>query len=627
MAAQIGALRVSLGIDSAAFTTGLDAANRSLKAAGDSFKSIGLAMQGVGATISAAITAPLLGIGAIAIGEATEMTDALGQVGAALTSMGSVAGRSLDQLKTQADALAGSSLFEDDQILRDVTANLLTFGNIAGASFDRAQQAAVDLATRMKMDLQSATILVGKALNDPVKGMAALSRAGVQLTEDQKAMVRQMVAGGDAAGAQGILLGELERQFSGSAQAARDNAPPLTKLSLAFKSMAGDIGTILLPVVSSMADAIAAMAGKFSTLSPTMQKWVVVGGAVAAALGPILVGLGAVVSAVGVMIPVFVGLGPVFAAVGAAIAAVASVAIPAIVAGLGLLFSPIGLVVAAVAGLAFVWLKWGDDIKRAVVDAATAVGDTLKSWAGAISTWGQQVGGWLQGIGQAFVTLHVDAIRAVATLFNGVRSWLIDRLLGVFNGVVASVRGVGAAFASLAPAVVASVTNLFNGVKNWLGDRLASVFNAVVEKVRIVGDAFYSLWDRVVGHSYVPDLVDGIGDHFGRLDGNMVNPALEATNAVASAFSGMSDGIGSSLEGLFKSLQSKDWKGLLGGLFDIGGQIGGGKYSKFADIGKSILGAFNGSSAGFKVGGPLSGVLPGFKDGGTFAVGGAGGIA
>src|SRR5688500_5040070 len=132
--AVVGALRVTLGLDSAAFSDGLNAAQKHLQGVGRRLQGIGTNMAAVGTGLTAAITGPLVGLGAMAVGEASEMRDALGQVSAALTSMGNVGGRSLDQLKAQADALAGSSLFEDDQILRGVTSNLLTFGNIAGAS-------------------------------------------------------------------------------------------------------------------------------------------------------------------------------------------------------------------------------------------------------------------------------------------------------------------------------------------------------------------------------------------------------------------------------------------------------------------------------------------------------------
>jgi len=90
--AVIGALRVTLGLDSAQFTDGLNAAQKTLRTAGQRLQSMGTGMAAVGTGLTAAITAPLVGLGAMAVTEASEMRDALGQVNAALTSMGDVGG-------------------------------------------------------------------------------------------------------------------------------------------------------------------------------------------------------------------------------------------------------------------------------------------------------------------------------------------------------------------------------------------------------------------------------------------------------------------------------------------------------------------------------------------------------
>ena len=82
--------------------------------------------------------------------------------------------------------LQNKTLFGDEVILKDATAQLLTFTNITGENFGRTQEAALDLATRLDGDLKSASIQLGKALNDPVANLSALSRSGIQFSEDQK---------------------------------------------------------------------------------------------------------------------------------------------------------------------------------------------------------------------------------------------------------------------------------------------------------------------------------------------------------------------------------------------------------------------------------------------------------
>jgi hypothetical protein len=69
-------------------------------------------------------------------------------------------------------------------------------------------------------DASSAALQLGKALNDPIQGISALGRAGVQFNAEQQRTIKSMVDMGDIAGAQGVILGELERQMGGVAEAA-----------------------------------------------------------------------------------------------------------------------------------------------------------------------------------------------------------------------------------------------------------------------------------------------------------------------------------------------------------------------------------------------------------------------
>jgi len=143
------------------------------------------------------------------------------QLGAAIASTGGAAGKSLQDLNAHAAALQKITAFGDETI-NAMQGVLLTFTQIKGDQFDAATAAILNVATAMGTDLKSAALQVGKALNDPVLGMTALSRSGIQFTEAQKEMVKGMVASNNVIGAQTIILAELERQFGGSAEAARN---------------------------------------------------------------------------------------------------------------------------------------------------------------------------------------------------------------------------------------------------------------------------------------------------------------------------------------------------------------------------------------------------------------------
>ena len=109
---------------------------------------------------------------------------------------------------------------------------LLTFKNIRNEVgkgndiFNQATVAVENLATRMAdgavpsmEQLSKGLIKVGKALNDPVKGMTALGKVGVYFSDSQKKAIEAMVKAGDVMGAQKIILKELTTEFGGPAEA------------------------------------------------------------------------------------------------------------------------------------------------------------------------------------------------------------------------------------------------------------------------------------------------------------------------------------------------------------------------------------------------------------------------
>jgi hypothetical protein len=78
--------------------------------------------------------------------------------------------------------------------------------------------------------------------------------------------------------------------------------------------------------------------------------------------------------------------------------------------------------------------------------------------------------------------------------------------------------------------VTAIVTALANAVQTHLVDRFTAIVNAVGAKIDAVKGFFKGLYDAVVGHSYIPDMVDEIERHMQNLDVAMVAPARNATN-------------------------------------------------------------------------------------------------
>ena len=84
--------------------------------------------------------------------------------------------------------------------------------------------------------------------------------------------------------------------------------------------------------------------------------------------------------------------------------------------------------------------------------------------------------------------------------------------------------------------IVEFARGVYEGVKTWMLDKFSGVVDSVHRKVEAIGGFFSDLKDAVVGNSYVPDMVDGIIQHFGRLQEGMVGPANRYTAQVANDF-------------------------------------------------------------------------------------------
>jgi len=143
------------------------------------------------------------------------------QLAAVLRSTGNAAGYTQKQLNDMAGALEGRSIFSAGDINQAQT-RLLSYSGIVGEEFPRALQAAIDMASRMGMEVTNAAETVGRALDSPKDGLTALQKQGFRFTEDQKALVTRLQETGKSAEAQSIVLQALESSYGGAAAAARD---------------------------------------------------------------------------------------------------------------------------------------------------------------------------------------------------------------------------------------------------------------------------------------------------------------------------------------------------------------------------------------------------------------------
>ena len=306
------------------------------KALGSSMKKMqrfGMNTKKLGKSMTMGLTAPIAALGFTAVKAFDQQAKAIAQVEAGLKSTGATVGYTSKQLQQMASDLQTKTIFGDEEILKDATSQLLTFTNIAGDQFARTQSVALDLATRLDGDLKSASIQLGKALNDPIANLSALSRSGIQFSEDQKQVIKSLTESGRLAEAQTVILDELEKQYGGSAEAAaKAGTGGLKQLANSFGDLQEEFGKIIMEFLPPVIDGLKNMLATFQNLSPEVKRFMVIGAGIAAALGPLLIIL------------------------------------PSLIQGFMALLSPIGLVIAAVVGLGIAIVTFADEIAPYITD-------------------------------------------------------------------------------------------------------------------------------------------------------------------------------------------------------------------------------------------------------------------
>jgi hypothetical protein len=160
----------------------------------------------------------------------------------------------------------------DADVIKATQTKLATFSALtktvdtAGGAFDRATAAALDMAAAGFGSAEGNAVQLGKALQDPIKGIAALAKSGVTFTKQEKKKIEALVESGKLLEAQNIILKAVEGQVGGTAAAS---ASSFAKMKFAIAGVSDTFGEMLLPVIDKLAPKLAAFtdwASKNSTL-------------------------------------------------------------------------------------------------------------------------------------------------------------------------------------------------------------------------------------------------------------------------------------------------------------------------------------------------------------------------
>jgi len=480
----------------------------------------GKTLAGIAGAVAAGMAVKrVVDFGKSTVAAAGEAAHANKQLTAVMANTGSGFQEATKHAIELADSL-GRQVGVSPNVIKAGESILATFHSVSGevgmqaGIFDRATKAGADLAAAGFGSIESNAVQLGKALEDPTKGLTALAKSGVTFTKSQKEQIAAMTAGKasaeelaaanlkietsqvayneavkkygpdslqarnaaqklstaqedlaksqakgtDLLGAQKIVLEAVESQVAGTAKAT---AGAGAKMAVAYEEMKVKIGTALLPAVSSLK-------GEFTKLFDFIS-------ANSAWLVPLISGVAVLAGA----LVAIVGAVKMFTMVMESVKlAIAGVRLAMMLLNTAFLTSPIGWIVLAVVALIAVIVliatktTWFQTIWAAMTAGITAawnatVGAVVAAW------------NWVWGI----LSAGFNAVQAIAaSVLNWIRgNWplLVGVLAGPFGIAVALVIRYWTPISGFFAGIVGAIGGAFSRVIGVITQPFITAFNIV----------------------------------------------------------------------------------------------------------------------------------------------------
>lgn len=539
---------------------------------------------GAGIAIGAGITAGAVALTAFSVAsvkaaESDKVADArIRQIAESMSLFGDEAGAVTTRLTELATAQALATGV-DDAVIKATQAKLLTFKDLAatadevGGSFDRATTAAIDLAAAGFGDAESNAVQLGKALQDPIKGLTALARSGVTFTAVEKDQIKAMVEAGDTLGAQNAILKAIEAQVGGTAAAT---ATTTDRMKVAFGELQEAAGGPLLAVFDALGPKLLsgiqgltpAIEQTFGGLAKLLSGDLTGGADFAAGFGSIATSLAGALTTilpglVSALATVIVSLAqavptilPVL--IGAVVAGLSSIAaalpqiIPALMAGFltalqGIIAAIPVILPALIEGFAALILGLATMLPDIIETLIPALGDGIALIA---TKLGEMAPILLPAVISIIVALVTAIVQQVPKLVVAAGKLVWGLVKGIIAAVPVLIKGIGTLLAALWTALgdigktalewggnlVRGIWNGISNIKDWLLEKVKGWVGTVTNAVK----AFFGisspskLFEKEVG----VNLALGIGSGFGKTIGGVAAQMAASVNAEMGRFGG-----------------------------------------------------------------------------------------
>lgn len=378
----------------------------------------------------------------------------------------------------------------------------------------------------------------------------------------------------------------------------------IEQLMGALESLAIRIGTAMTPVIRQVTEFVTALVERLNTLSDEQIQMIVTIGAIVAAIGPLLIIMGKVVSAVGTIIGAITSVitvagkvisfgGTIVAGLGKVASLITGVVIPAITSIGAPILIVIGIIGALVAACVAVYRNW-EELSSFASTAWEAITDAVGNAAEAIgeffSNMVESIGQFITDVGESISNSFSNFIESTGEFLSNMGNAISDGLRSIVNFVVEWGSGFIEKGKEIASSFVENFANFFKD----LSERVMGFISDLIEKISNWGSNLVSLASQIAG-SFVDSItsgIDGILSTFRSLFENLVDLIVNFKdrlfNAGKELFTSLFEGVKSVWENL------KSWfSGILSTVSDMVSKV----TEPIKNVYNKVTGFFNGSHA------------------------------
>lgn len=210
---------------------------------------------------------------------AKEAVNAEQRLAAVIKATGGAAGFTAKQISEYTTELQEATGISGD-LTNEAASKLLTFKSVVGETFKEALSLAQDLSATGFGSVDAAAVQLGKALEDPVKGLASLRRVGVTFTEEQQKQIKALMKANELFKAQRIVLDAVKGQVGGVArELGKTDFGRLAILQERLGDLGEEIGKKLIPIKNAWMEmqvfirgAVLRILDSVALLIPKMQQ-------------------------------------------------------------------------------------------------------------------------------------------------------------------------------------------------------------------------------------------------------------------------------------------------------------------------------------------------------------------